>query len=333
MQSSPNQATRPSVFLRTLRWWTVDRWFMLSRAIIALAQLSIFVLTPLSRLTAQVGGVTREEHCTGSLRAWNIVCSGLPAEAIQAVIVVCLLLVISGLVPWVTAPLHLYIAISTATGLTHIDGGESAAVVALVWISILCLFDRRWNGWAFYAPTRVVVGDAPFWIGIPQAAAIALKVQCSVIYLHSATAKFGTEAWIDGSAIYYITRMEMFGVSGNLAPLVLAITSIPAGSFFITYGVIASEILIAVLIWLPGRGRLIAVGISLALHASIIVLLGIGSFGLIMVGVVLAAAVAYETVANPRNSKTDHAPNTAATDRHQLSQSSASAGGATAIPR
>lgn len=282
-------------------WATTWRLFMVGRTLIAVAQLTIYLFTPLAFLTPQVGGVTREQHCAGPLQSWNLICIGLPPDLIRALCVTALLLVISGFVPRWTGLLHLYIALSTATGLTLVDGGESAAVVALWWIAVICLFDHRWNGWNASSPTHFAArASRPWWVGIPHAAAIALKIQCSIIYLHSATAKFGTDAWVDGSAIYYVTRMEMFGVSGQLGSLALAITASPLGSFVITFGTIAIEIAIAVLIWNRGKALILAVALSSALHLAIIALIGIGSFGLIMIGLVFTAAFAADLFAAGR---------------------------------
>jgi len=274
-------------------WATAWRLFMVGRTLIAVAQLTIYLFTPLAFLTPQVGGVTREQHCAGPLQSWNLICIGLPPDLIRALCVAVLLLVISGFVPRWTGLVHLYIALSTASGLTLVDGGESAAVVALWWIAAICLFDHRRNGWSGASPKHFAeTASRPWWVGIPHAAAMALKIQCSIIYLHSATAKFGTDAWVDGSAIYYVTRMEMFGVSGPLGSLALAITASPLGSFVITFGSIAIEIAIAVLIWVRGKARIVAVALSSALHLAIIALIGIGSFGLIMIGLVFTSAFA-----------------------------------------
>lgn len=274
-------------------WATAWRLFMVGRTLIAVAQLTIYLFTPLAFLTPQVGGVTREQHCAGPLQSWNLICIGLPPDLIRALCVAVLLLVISGFVPRWTGLVHLYIALSTASGLTLVDGGESAAVVALWWIAAICLFDHRRNGWSGASPKHFAeTASRAWWVGIPHAAAMALKIQCSIIYLHSATAKFGTDAWVDGSAIYYVTRMEMFGVSGPLGSLALAITASPLGSFVITFGSIAIEIAIAVLIWVRGKARIVAVALSSALHLAIIALIGIGSFGLIMIGLVFTSAFA-----------------------------------------
>ncbi|WP_029067885.1 HTTM domain-containing protein [Jonesia quinghaiensis] len=297
-------------FVDQIRWWRVvpqvvralgspHRLFMLARAIIAGAQLSIYALTPLDYLTAQVGGVTREMHCSAALSSWNLVCSPLPAEVVQVFFIVALLFVMSGFVPRFGALVHLYIALATVSGLTLIDGGESAAVVALTWIAVICLFDHRINGWSRTPPTYV--RQAYWWHGLPRAATVALQLQCSVLYLHSAISKLGTGAWVDGTALYYIVRMDMFGVSGPLGDIALVLTAQPVIELVLTYGVLAAEVFIAVIIWWPGRVRYTAVLVSVALHLAIIALLGIGSFGLIMIGFVLATAAGRDHVLGQRN--------------------------------
>ncbi|MGH1524266.1 hypothetical protein ACRAWC_09610 [Leifsonia sp. L25] len=102
--------------------------------------------------------------------------------------------------------------------------------------------------------------------------------------------------------------MEMFGVSGPLGSIALAITATPVGAFLISSGTIAVEIAIAVLIWVPGKARVLAVAFSSALHLAIIALIGIGSFGLIMIGLVFTSAFSVDMFADRRGARGRTAP-------------------------
>ncbi|WP_156759238.1 hypothetical protein [Microbacterium karelineae] len=190
--------------------------------------------------------------------------------------------------------------------MTHVDGGDAVAVVAGLWIAVVCLMDPRSSIWRF--GSRVSISNRwSFGIRkeIAVAAAWALKVQCSVIYGHAAVSKIFNEQWLDGTAIYYVVRMEMFGVNGMVGPLVRGLTTVPWIEFALTLGTLAIELFICVGIWGTFRIRRIVVAVSMLLHGAIFVLLGVASFSIIMIGLVLAAASGASTFSRDKGCRSD----------------------------
>lgn len=119
---------------------------------------------------------------------------------------------------------------------------------------------------------------------------VGVRIQVAYIYLNSALAKLPVDPWAEGSATYYVARMENFGAAGLFADLFRWATGITLIALLSTWGTILAETLIALFLLRRGSRQAVAAVISAALHVLIVLQIGILSFGFIMVGAVLCAA-------------------------------------------
>jgi len=107
-----------------------------------------------------------------------------------------------------------------------------------------------------------------------------------VIYVQAAISKLGVPEWLDGTAMYYWLNNSSFGaplaLRGFLNPL------LEHGWFVValSWGSILVEMAIALAMVAPEGTRLWGLRLSVVLHLTIIVLMGLFSFGLTMVGLV-----------------------------------------------
>lgn len=257
------------------------------RTLIALAQLSIVALTPPAALLQPVIGQGPGPMCD-SIRTLTIYCVGGDAvsqEWRRWIMIVLLCVIASGWRPRWTAIPHAWICLSLGMSISLPDGGDQVArIVGLLLIPIALVDGRRWH-WSI--PRRPL---RPFASGVASAFIIAIRIQVAAIYLNSAIAKFGTDAWVDGSAEYYYVRSLMFGASGWIGALMFEITKVPLFVAALTWGAILIELAIAVLILGRASWRRWAVVADLALHGFIVLTIGLWSFAAIMVGTVLIAA-------------------------------------------
>ena len=281
----PGRTAESHPVYRTSTW--------VGRGIIALGQTSIVLFTTRSHLTP----VTSEGDsfaCEG-LAAWGAYCV-FPDPVGSVVVLTILGAVCLGLAPLVTGMLHAWASFSIATGIGLPDGGEHVAQVVTLLLVVLLIPDLRRVSWRWAPPASPQV-----LLGISMAAWWALRLQMAGIYLHSAIAKLGVEDWVNGSAMYYIVRDPSFGAAGPVGDLMRWVTTSPLGVAALTWGSIAVEIAIALLLLHRGRARVLALGLAVALHAAIIVTIGLWSFGLVMIGaMVVAAAPERLFVASPR---------------------------------
>jgi uncharacterized membrane protein YphA (DoxX/SURF4 family) len=130
----------------------------------------------------------------------------------------------------------------------------------------------------------------PFW-EFPARAPWALRlvqIQVSVVYLASVWEKLQGDAWRDGTAVSYALRLEdyeRFALPGDLSHSLLV-------SGAMTYGTLAAELMLGVLVWnRAARPLVLAIGVSL--HIGIGFTLRIGFFSEAM----LTAYVAFVTPA------------------------------------
>lgn len=291
MTESTNVITRVEGSARSEPVYRTSTW--IGRAVIALGQLSIVLFSDRSHLTPMTAG-GESFTCDGAAR-WGAYCAF--TDPVGSVVVIAILVsVCSGLAPLITGALHAWASFSIATGIGLPDGGEHVAQVVTLLVAAMLLPDLRrvtWNG-----ASR---GGPPVLLGVSMAAWWILRLQMAGIYLHSAIAKLGVENWLNGSAMYYIVRDPSFGAVGPVGGLMRWVTSSPLGVAALTWGSIMVEIAIAVLLLHRGKARVLALVLSVALHTAIIATIGLWSFGLVMIGAMVIAAVPERLfVASPR---------------------------------
>jgi antimicrobial peptide system SdpB family protein len=274
---------------RTVRAFDVQTLtFSTFRATLALAQLITLVTTPYDALMQTLVGSGAGPICDGLRRA-STYCIGrsLPEELVTTVMVLILVCVAVGLLPTAMAILHAWVAFSIAASISLPDGGDQvAAVCALLLISV-SVADRR--PWALASP-RVA---ASWRRQVALAGSMVMRVQIATIYFNAAIAKLFAPDWVNGTAEYYVLRDPFFGASGPLAPVLEAATTNAAVTVAVTWGAVLTELAIGVLILCGPRSRSLAMALCVALHGSIIITMGLWSFGLIMIGSVGIAAMPY----------------------------------------
>lgn len=257
----------------------------IGRSCLAVAQALVLLFTSWEALTpSTIGNEEGGPQCIGA-GSWSLLCVGPSDANISRAVLICIFAtVISGVVPRITAVLHAYASFSIATAIGLPDGGEQVAQIFSVLIIPLTFFLPWTNGWrknvSRVEPNRPVVTAtvSAFWTFI--------RLQFAFIYLQSGISKFATEDWLNGSAMYYVFRDPSFGATGWLGELALAISMNPIGVALISWGSIAIEVLIGLLL-LTGKGPAlkVAFGALTALHIGIIAFIGLWSFGIIMISV------------------------------------------------
>lgn len=262
------------------------RSFDAGRAVLALAQLTLLLTTPTNRVFVPVGTQLPFAKCDLFLREVSAFCWSEP-EPVRWIFIVLLLAIGAGLAPRYLSWVHWYIALSIGMAIDLPEGGEAILMTATFWIAIASIADPRWLAWR--DPSRP---PSPVLNAVAWAALWILRIQMAYIYLNSGIAKLAVEQWGDGSALYYVVRMEFFGSVGPLGDLARFLTSVPLFAAALTWGTIALEIAMAVLILGPVKMQRYALAASIALHLAIAVLLGLASFALAMVGAMLCATAA-----------------------------------------
>ena len=263
------------------------RWFGVGRSVLALGPLTALIFTPILALVVPVGAANTAQ-CDG-VRAVSILCLGGPENSLEIkrwVLIGVFASVVSGVAPRWTAVPHVWAAFTMSVSLTLPDGGDAIGLIfALLILPLALTDDRRWVWWPPGGKLR------PASQGIACAAMWLLRFQLAYIYLDSGITKMGVSDWDNGTAEYYIVRDPDFGAAGLPGKLARWFTSFPLGTLALTWFGVAVEIVIGVLFVVGGHGRRrLALGLDLLFHGGIIVLIGLDSFAITMIGGAIVAS-------------------------------------------
>lgn len=281
------------------RYQTPGFRVQLGRGLIALAQLITLTLTSWENLSTEVLSIKPDTNCADIKRA-SLFCLGAdaPQEYGRWIGIAIALLVLSGVLPRITAPAHLWLALSLNASLSLPDGGESVAVFATTFLVMIELANPRIQGWR---RTRQGPEPSGTLTAVSYAASVALCVQLAGIYFESGLAKLAVPEWVNGSALFYITRDPLFGPVGWTGSMLHTITMFPAGTAALTWGTIVLECAIAVLLLLPARFGRYAVAGVIVLHLGIALALGLWTFSATMIGTALVAAYTLAPIRTPES--------------------------------
>lgn len=208
------------------------------------------------------------------------------AEYARWILVAALLVAAVGYRPRWTAIPQLWAIYSIAVSITVPDGGESVGLImSLLMLPILLTDNRTWQ-WS--PPSKPLHQSAH---AIAYAAFWAVRLQLAYIYLDTAISKFGVADWANGTAEYYFLRDNMFGVAKPWDGLLLTLSKYPLVVVGMTWGALVVELLIAVCILGSDRWRRVGLALDILLHGSIILLMGLWSFALVMIGCSVVASM------------------------------------------
>lgn len=262
------------------------RGFAVARSLIATAQVSVLVVNPPDLLLPAVPGDPSGVRCDG-ISAASLWCLGSTdgswPQVVRVLAVLALLVTAIGYRPrWTCVP-HWYLSFSFSSALVFANGGDRVAQIVTMLMVPACLADaRRWQWRAASKPMSAS------WRGAAFAAQIALRLQASFIYLYTATAKAVVPAWQDGTAMKAIAHHPSYGFPNPL--LTLADGGPVPWLMLVTWSAVGSECTIGLLLLAGPRGRRWALVLGIVLHTSILLCMGLASFELIMIGLLIAAA-------------------------------------------
>ncbi|NRQ31658.1 HTTM domain-containing protein [Nonomuraea sp. NN258] len=249
----------------------------LARTVLALGTLGTLLASDTSSLFRPAAGALEFPMCDG-LAAAGLFCVLEPAWA-KPVAIAILLVTASGWRPRFTALPHWWVAVSFQASATVPDGGDQVTAVLCLLLLPVALTDGR--AWHWRAPASVpdVTASLVAW-----SALLVIRLQVAGIYLQASMAKLGREEWADGTAMYYWLSDPMFGSAGWAAPLLGPVLAHPVGVTLFTWGAVAIEFALVFGLVARGNGLPYLLAAGLFLHASIALLMGLGSFALAMSG-------------------------------------------------
>lgn len=254
-----------------------------SRSLVAAAELLTLLFTTDHDLFPGIDDAPDGPQCGGGLRVVTLWClnTGVVGQDIARWLAIAVLVVVAaGYRPrWTCIP-HWYVSFSFAAALVAPSGGEQIAkILALLLIPVLLGDDRAWH-WT--TPSTPL---APRWRGAAAASHLGVRALVLSVYGQAVIGKFAEAAWRDGSALHFLFQDPYFGATPATAAFLDGVG--PA----MTWATLAAEAALALSAFAGQRIRGLAVVVGIVLHAGIALVLGLISFGLVMVGLLGVSAL------------------------------------------
>ena len=175
-----------------------------------------------------------------------------------------------------------------------ITDGEDTVLRLWLFFMMLMPLDYRWSlgGWLWRKwrgnaapPESLSLDSQASWPVMASAWGLRLvQIEITAIYLSTAWSKWQGETWRDGSALFYVSRMD--DVFGRLwLPDTLFVTDWIVRMS--TWSVLGLETLLPLLLWLPATRRL-GVVLAIGLHLAIEYAMHLFLFEWIMIAGVLS---------------------------------------------
>ncbi|WP_139202077.1 sporulation-delaying protein SdpB family protein [Curtobacterium sp. MCBA15_016] len=255
----------------------------LVRSILAAAALLTLVLTPTDQLFFRSTTFPSGTNCANATSWMSLFCIGSSngqLEPARWIAVVVLALVITGILPAVTALPHWWVTWSLMSSSTAVDGGEHlAANLTLILIPILLLDRRRWH-WS--RDSRY--GRRSPWVASIAYAAVGLWVlQMMGVYFQASVAKFAVLEWSDGTALWYWMQNPVFAPPAPIGDVVRSALAWLPFTVVLTYGTLALQLALVAAVFLPQRARRLFLLLAVVFHLAIACLMGLWSFSMIMI--------------------------------------------------
>ncbi len=195
-----------------------------------------------------------------------------------------LALVCTGWRPRVTGVLHWWVASSLFQTATATDGGEQVAAALTLLLVPLTLLDPRPSHWRSLAP---MIGSRAECLRVVRSMIVlAISLQIAVIYFHAAVGKMGVEDWSNGTALYYWFQHGHVAMHPSIwDPVGRWIFSDSTLLPLLTWSVMLFELGLALTLFAAPPLRRAVFVPAVAFHIGILLLHGITSFSLTMIGV------------------------------------------------
>lgn len=252
----------------------------LARACLALSVLGTLLFTPMHDLFPDhhIANIAANGHRIGKINLFflfdNIYIGYTLAVGI-------LVLVIAGVMPRITCWLHTWVTYSYFFGILIVEGGDQINAILTLLLIPICVLDSRINGWKNKAKKNTL----PDWLQWnAHCAIIFIGLQMAILYLNAGVAKTFATEWYNGTAIYYWINDNMFGAPEWLQMILAPIIEHPIGVSLLNWGVIALEVCLFIVFFLPQRFKYLFFLIGVLFHFSIVMIHGLTAFWLAMTG-------------------------------------------------
>src|SRR5699024_3817776 len=262
----------------------------LARSIIAMSTALTLAFNDSYILFKPAAGIPEYPQCNG-ISNISIFClfsnKYIYLEIIRWLCVILLVIIASGWRPCITGILHWWISYSFHASALTVDGGDQvAAVITLLLIPLMLTDPRKWH-WQVMDKNILIWDQKTRYTSLLAfATSWVIRFQVAVLYLNSSVAKLKTSEWLDGTAVYYYIQQPMLGMPSILKDifnpiLTSSLVVIP------TWGTLIVQFILFAAFFAPKKYWKHILIIAIFMHEIFAIMLGLISFSLIMLAVLI----------------------------------------------
>ncbi|AZZ57123.1 HTTM domain-containing protein [Rathayibacter iranicus] len=168
------------------------------------------------------------------------------------------------------------------------DGGDQLAGILGLLMLPVSLTDWRRHSWTAVQSDRGL-GSRVYLADVGVALA---KLQVAVVYLVACLGKLESSEWVNGTALFYWVRNNVFGAPWIFRTTAEWVTSQPPLVAALSWGTLVLEFSLAISVFLPVSFRLrVLLPTALVFHLGIWLVLGVSSFAFVMFAALLILVV------------------------------------------
>lgn len=277
---------------KTFNWtdsnipWT--NVYGIARSIIAISTALTLALNSSYTLFKPAAGVSEYPQCNGNISIFCLFPNDyIYLEIIRWLCIIILLIIASGWRPRITGILHWWISYSFHISALTVDGGDQvAAVITFLLIPLTFTDPRKWHWQVINKDTLKLDEKTRYTRLLAFATSWVIRFQIAVLYLNSSVSKLQTSEWLNGTAVYYYIQHPMLGMPSILKDIFNPILTSPL-VVIPTWGTLILQFILFAAFFAPKKYWKYILIIGIFMHEIFAVMLGLISFSLIMLAVLI----------------------------------------------
>lgn len=251
----------------------------LVRTLLALCFLTTLLFTPINDLFPEMHFLQLKKN-VDSLTKLNFFLWFDDIKIPYFISIIMLLIVISGFYPRITCFIQTWVSYSIYYTYLITDGGDQINIILTFLLLPICLLDNRRNGWN--KNNLHIINNNLFLLYNASIALVFIQIQMAILYFNAGVAKMFSNAWLNGTAVYYWFNDPTFGAPEWLNYCIGFLFKNDYTVSLISWSVMILEIILFVGFFLKQKYKYLLFIIAFIFHFIIFIIHGLPSFGLSM---------------------------------------------------
>lgn len=250
-----------------------------ARSIFALGTMLTLIFNDSRTFLGGLQGSALESVCSGAPKLGAFCLFPEQVDSVRWILAIPCILLIFGILPWLTGLFHLYAAFTVSSNSLVVEGGDQITVNISALLVIASFCRPQLLGWSERRlpnqRVRFIPANFAIWVA---------SLQLAFVYFEAFADKLSADHWIDGTAMWYWAQNNGGIVYSGIENFSKSILATALGTAFFTWGSILIEIALCLgcLIARRKASRFVLLFLGIFFHLCIALTLGLTTFFLAM---------------------------------------------------